>query len=103
MVEISGPDGERSFGSFNLGGIFTGWLFPKNPPDGAFREFLSYASQCLGDGLVAAEAGELHGVDELADDVGVATDRWTGSNEWFSALVLAGTRALALPPGDGAW
>ena len=102
MVGISGADGNRSFRSFSRGGV-SGRLFPKNPSDGAFRELPSCASQCLGDGLVAAEAGELHAVDELANDIGVATNGRSCPNEKFSSLVLAGAQAVALPPGDGPW
>ena len=98
-----GVDGERGFCRFDLGGASARWLFAKNPPDSAFRKFPSCASQRLGDRLVSAEAGELHAVDELADDVGVATNGRARSNERFSTLVLANAGTLALPPGDGAW
>ena len=75
MVGISRTHGERSFRSLHLSGTSVGRLFPKNAPDGAFGELPSCASQCLGDRLVSAEAGQPHAVDELTDDIGVATER----------------------------
>jgi len=65
-------------------GYGSGWLrrfFPEHSPDGAFGKLPTGATESLSDLLAASETGRVHGVDEMADDIGIASDGRVGTDE----------------------
>jgi len=78
-------------------------LFLEHAGYGAFGDFPAAASEGLCDAEISAEAGEPHGVDELADDVGVAANRGLRVDESPFGVGLSGASRFSFPTGDGAW
>jgi hypothetical protein len=77
-----------------------GRLLFEDPGHGGLRDSPPGPCQSLGDCLVAAEAGEAHGVDELADDVGEAAHGRSGADERGARLFIESVR-FPLPPSNG--
>ena len=82
------------------------WLlwrrFLSNSADGFPGELPAGAGQGLGDELVAAQADERHGLNQLTDDIGVATDGRLGSYERADGLGVGLHPSLLVPASDGA-
>ena len=65
-----------SFGNRDLGRFFF-----DEATDGAFADLPAGPTESLSDLLGATEAGRVHGMDEMADDIGIAPDGRIGTNE----------------------
>jgi len=81
VVGESRPDGALVRRVSGVGGNPERGFLPEDTADSASGEAKAGPGQGLGDPVVATETEKAQGVDELADDVGVAADGRRGANE----------------------
>ena len=84
------------FGKGSLGRFFF-----EDSADGAFGDLPTGSSEGLGDLLAATETGRVHGMDEMADDIGIAPDRRIRLNERAHGFLSWVGRDFLLPTGHG--
>ena len=69
-----------------LGNGILGWLFLQDSPHGSLGELPSSPCEGLGDTHVPSETSEGHGMNELSDDIAVASDRRLGFDQRADGL-----------------
>lgn len=100
MVRVSSPHGPP--GRWARGGGRLRQDFASYPANGFPGEFPPGAGEGLGDELVAAQADERHGLNQVPDDIGVAADGRLGSDERTDGLGVWVSQSLLVPASDGA-
>ena len=56
-------------------------FFLEESADRAFGDLPAGPGESLSDLPAAAETGRVHGMDEMADDIGIAPDGWVGFHQ----------------------
>jgi hypothetical protein len=56
-------------------------FFLEESADRAFGDLPAGPAESLSNLLAATETGRVHGMDEMADDIGIAADRWVGLHQ----------------------
>ena len=89
MIGVFGGQGSR----FLLGGCCIGngifvWHFLQDYPHGSLGELPACPGEGLCDALVASESSEGHGVNELSDDIGIASDERRGFDQRSDGLTV---------------
>ena len=98
VIRTTSPRSSTRLGcSFGNGGL--GRFFFEHSPDGAFGDLPTGPTEHLRDLLAATETVKAHGVDEMADDIGVAPDRRLGTDERAHGFLFGVGRDFLLPPG----
>ena len=69
-----------------IGNGILGWLFLQDSPHGSFGKFPSSPGEGLCDTHVSTESSEGHGVNELSDDIAVASDGRFGLDQGADGL-----------------
>ena len=81
MVREAGSNGVLGFRLASFGGTADWRFLKKDSPDGPPGELPSGACEGLGNLLVTSESAKAHGVNELADHVGVSAGGRSGLDE----------------------
>ena len=94
IVSADGPAGRRW-------GSGRSWrrIFLSNASDSLSRKLPAGAGESLRDELVTTKAGEGHGLDQVADHIGIASNGRLGTHERVVGLRLG--ESCLVPAGDG--
>jgi len=80
VIRVAGAESSQRFGRWH-GSRRLGRFFFEESTDRAFGDLPAGAGESLSNLPAASETSGSHGMDEMADDIGIAADRWVGLHQ----------------------